>query len=79
MTTISKPELDALLTAENVADLFMVSPMTIRSWAKNGVIPAMKIGRLWRFRRSDIETWMATRPVENGDPSSPDASQTHLV
>lgn len=63
MNNPSKPDLDALLTVESVAHLFMVSPMTIRSWAQNGRLPAIKIGRLWRFRRADIEAWVVTPPT----------------
>ena len=65
-----KPDLDALLTVESVAHLFMVSPMTIRSWAQNGRLPAIKIGRLWRFRRADIEAWVVTPPVERQESAS---------
>ena len=68
-----KPDLDALLTVESVAHLFMVSSTTIRNWAKNGQLPAIKIGRLWRFRRADVEAWGRTPPAVERQPftSSP--------
>ena len=68
-----KPDLDALLTVESVAHLFMVSSTTIRNWAKNGQLPAIKIGRLWRFRRADVEAWVVTPPAVERQPftSSP--------
>lgn len=73
MNNSSKPDLDSLLTVESVAHLFMVSSTTIRNWAKNGQLPAIKIGRLWRFRRADVEAWVVMPPAVERQPvaSSP--------
>jgi len=47
-----------LLTAEEVAEFLRVRPTTVYEWARNGKIPASKIGRLWRFSRQDTESWV---------------------
>lgn len=49
---------DEMLTVEDVANLLRVSEATIKKWAAAGKLPAMKIGRLWRFRRSSIEEFI---------------------
>jgi excisionase family DNA binding protein len=47
-----------LLVVDEVADFLRVKSSTVYEWAKNGKIPARKVGRLWRFSREDIEVWM---------------------
>lgn len=45
------------LTAEEVAAYLKVDIMTIYRLAKEGRIPAFKIGHLWRFKKSEIDEW----------------------
>ena len=47
-----------LMTVKEVADYLRVKPSTVYDWAKQGKIPAVKIGRLWRFGREEIEAWV---------------------
>jgi excisionase family DNA binding protein len=47
-----------VLTLEEVANWLQVSPRTLRQWAEAGEVPACRIGKLWRFRRKDIEEWL---------------------
>ncbi len=37
-----------------------VKPTTLRSWIKNpeNAIPAHKIGRMWKFKRSELDMWV---------------------
>jgi excisionase family DNA binding protein len=35
-----------------------VNPRTIYRLIKNGELPAIRIGRQWRFRRADLEEWI---------------------
>lgn len=46
---------------EEVADYLRIKPSTVYEWAKKGNIPAIKMGRLWRFGIEEIEAW-----VKNG-------------
>lgn len=45
---------DRLLTSKEVADLLGVNRRTVQVWAKDGTLPAVKIGRLLRFSREAI-------------------------
>ncbi len=47
-----------ILTLEEVANWLQVAPRTMRQWAEVGEIPACRVGKLWRFRRKDIEEWL---------------------
>ena len=63
---------DQLMSIKELADYLNVTVTTIYLWSKQGRIPAMKVGNLWRYRRSDIEAWLdeqhSTR-IEQGIPS----------
>jgi excisionase family DNA binding protein len=43
-----------LMTVSEVADYFSVSRVTVWRWCQEGVIPAFRIGRIWRIRYSDL-------------------------
>jgi len=43
-----------LLKVEEVAQILRLKPETIRAMARRGDIPAIKLGRVWRFRKSSI-------------------------
>ena len=45
------------MTIEEVARYLKLKPQTIYNWAQNGKIPAAKIGKEWRFRKSLIDRW----------------------
>ena len=49
---------DTLLNVNDVAKFLRVNVSTVYSWAQNGELPAIKIGRSWRFRQSDLEIWL---------------------
>jgi len=46
--------IDPLWTVEDVADYLKLQPETIRSMARRGELPALKIGKVWRFHRYSI-------------------------
>jgi excisionase family DNA binding protein len=48
----------AFLTTDEVLDYLKVNPRTIYRLIKAGEIPAIRIGRQWRFRRSDLDAWI---------------------
>jgi excisionase family DNA binding protein len=58
---------NTLLTAKEVAKYLEQTESTVYAWAQEGKIPAIKIGRILRFRRADIETWSATGEVQSAD------------
>jgi excisionase family DNA binding protein len=45
-------------SVEEVAEHLQVHKDTIRLWIKKGDIPARKVGRLWRFKISEIDEWV---------------------
>ena len=52
------------LTAKQVAEYLQVKPLTIYQWAREGKIPSIKIGRVWRFNKETIDTFLEDQPRE---------------
>lgn len=50
-----------ILTIKHVAIYLKVAERTIYRLAAGHGIPAFKVGGTWRFRRSDIDKWIAAQ------------------
>ncbi|WP_337742383.1 helix-turn-helix domain-containing protein [Acidaminococcus intestini] len=47
------------ISIEELSEYLGISVVTIRFWIRSGKdIPAVRIGRQWRFRISDIDEWI---------------------
>ncbi len=57
-----KPE---YINVEEVADLLRVSNQTVYNMIRDGRLKATKVGREWRFSRSDVESLI--KPAEGRD------------
>jgi excisionase family DNA binding protein len=51
--------MDEFMTPNNVAELLHLHLKTVYKLAKKGELPGSRIGRSWRFRRSDVEALVA--------------------
>jgi excisionase family DNA binding protein len=49
---------EALMTTEAVAKWLGVSTRTVCLWAECNEIPAIKVGRQWRFREGEVSQWL---------------------
>lgn len=49
---------EPLLDVTEAAKLLRIHPKTLRVKARRGVIPAVQIGRVWRFRVSALNRWL---------------------
>lgn len=60
-----------ILTTQEVADYLRVTTATIYRLVHDGTLPAVKIGRIWRFSQQVLDDWLAQqsfRPsVENNE------------
>jgi excisionase family DNA binding protein len=50
----------ALYTRSEVAMLLKLSPSGVLKYTHNGTIPAIKIGKRFRYRRADIDKLLTT-------------------
>jgi excisionase family DNA binding protein len=49
---------DEILTLPEVAQLLKVAEKTVYTMAQKAEIPAFKVRGQWRFKRTDIDTWI---------------------
>jgi len=52
---------DTFLTTEDVTSYLQVNLRTVYRLIRTGRIPAVRVGRQWRFRRSDVDGWLEDR------------------
>ena len=50
-----------ILTVEELHGYLKIPKPTLYALAQGGRIPAAKIGKHWRFRRSDIDEWLKSQ------------------
>lgn len=60
--------MENIMTIEEVAKYLKMKPQTIYSWAQKGNIPAVKLGKEWRFRKDVIDEWLNQRFDEKFQP-----------
>jgi excisionase family DNA binding protein len=58
-----------LLTTSEVQDLLHVDRTTIYRMVDGGRLPAIRVGKQWRFSRSEIERWLLSQVVAPGTPT----------
>ena len=51
------PEFEPLLNSEQAAELLQIHHKTLQKLARRGEIRGTHIGKLWRFRVSDLNAW----------------------
>ena len=48
----------SFMTTDEVLDFLRINPRTIYRLIHRGDLPAVRVGRQWRFRQSDVEAWL---------------------
>lgn len=51
-------ERSGLLTTRDMQDLLQIDRSTIYRMAESGEIPALKVGKQWRFQAAEVEKWL---------------------
>ncbi|HSC26100.1 MAG TPA: response regulator [Vicinamibacterales bacterium] len=62
---------ESFLTTEEVLDYLQVNLRTVYRLIKAGKLPAVRVGRQWRFRKRDIDAWLEAQRPRAGRASSP--------
>ncbi len=52
---------EGFLTTEEVLEYLQVNLRTVYRLIKAGKIPAVRVGRQWRFRKRDIDAWLESQ------------------
>jgi len=49
---------DRWLSVAEIAVYLGIKPPTVYKWITRRKMPAHKVGRLWKFRRDEIDSWV---------------------
>jgi excisionase family DNA binding protein len=61
---------ETFLTTEEVLEYLQVNLRTVYRLIKAGKIPAVRVGRQWRFRKRDIDVWLDSQRPRGGARSA---------
>lgn len=48
---------DELLSVEEVGRILKLSKSTVQKWCHEGKLPAVKMGKVYRIRKKDLDYW----------------------
>src|SRR6058998_3730643 len=65
---------ETFLTTEEVLEYLQVNLRTVYRLIKAGKIPAVRVGRQWRFRKRDIDAWLESQRPRGGARTTPSAA-----
>jgi excisionase family DNA binding protein len=64
---------EPLLDDKQAGEMLGLHPKTLQRLARQGDIPAIRIGRYWRFRASSLNAWIdlqsTSQPARVGEPA----------
>jgi len=69
---VNFPNDEIFLTTEEVLEYLQVNLRTVYRLIKAGKIPAVRVGRQWRFRKRDIDAWLDTQRPRGERPTTAD-------
>ena len=49
---------EEILTLQELSAWLKITERTLYGYAQKGIIPGIKIGSAWRFRKADIDAWL---------------------
>jgi excisionase family DNA binding protein len=64
------PTDEVFLTTEEVLEYLQVNLRTVYRLIKAGKIPAVRVGRQWRFRKRDIDSWLDSQRPRGDRPAA---------
>ena len=65
---------ETFLTTEEVLEYLQVNLRTVYRLIKAGKIPAVRVGRQWRFRKRDIDAWLDSQRPRGAARQTPAAA-----
>lgn len=63
-------EYPPMMTTAEAAEYLGLPPLTVRRMARDGELPALKIGRQWRLKKTLLDQWVAKGALNNIEKES---------
>jgi excisionase family DNA binding protein len=58
--------LEVLLTSKEASQILKIHPKVLERMAKRGEVPALKVGKFWRYRATTLDAWINSRLQSGG-------------
>lgn len=68
---------DRWLSVSEIAAYLGISKETVYRWLDRGAIPAHRVGKLWKFKPSEVDAWVTSGGASEG--KSPKARYANRV
>lgn len=62
---MNKEDFPSIMTISEVAEYLGLHELTVRRLAREGQLPALKLGRQWRVKKDLLEKWIEQRSLNN--------------
>jgi excisionase family DNA binding protein len=53
--------IEVLLTSKEASQSLKIHPKVLERMAKRGEVPALKVGKFWRYRATTLDAWINSR------------------
>jgi excisionase family DNA binding protein len=60
--------MEVLLTSKEASQVLKIHPKVLERMAKRGEVPALKVGKFWRYRATALDAWINSKLQSNRQP-----------
>jgi excisionase family DNA binding protein len=60
--------MEVLLTSKEASQVLKIHPKVLERMAKRGGLPALKVGKFWRYRATTLDAWINSRLQSGSQP-----------
>jgi excisionase family DNA binding protein len=60
--------IESLLTTKEASQVLKIHPKVLERMAKRGEVPALKVGKFWRYRATALDGWINSRLQSSRQP-----------
>ncbi|MDE3181354.1 MAG: helix-turn-helix domain-containing protein [Acidobacteriota bacterium] len=60
--------IEILLTSKEASEVLKIHPKVLERMAKRGEVPALKVGKFWRYRATTLDAWINSRLQSGRQP-----------
>ena len=53
-------DFEPLIDSDEAAGLLGIHPKTLQQMARKGTVPAVRVGKFWRFRKPELNDWLGS-------------------
>ena len=62
--------IETLLTSKEASLVLKIHPKVLERMAKRGEVPALKVGKFWRYRATTLDAWINSRLQSGSQPAA---------